>query len=212
MPYSKAHKANTRARIVQAAARAFREQGFGGARIPEMMRQAGLTHGGFYAHFESKDALAAEACLASANESIERLVRRAARTSPDDAVRTIIERYLSVRHRDNPASGCMIASLAGEAVHAPEEVRAAFTHGLEDYARQLGAYLPASVDEASGTGEAADHRSDDALVLLSGMAGAVLLARAVSDPGLSEGILDAARAFYLRAFSGHVVEKEGSQT
>lgn len=199
MPYSKAHKAKTRARIVQAAARTFREAGFGGARIPEVMRQAGLTHGGFYAHFENKDALAAEACLASANESIERLVRRAARTSPDDAVHTIIERYLSVLHRDNPASGCMIASLAGEVVHSPTVVRAAFTQGLTDYAAQLGTYLPTVATDNSGN---SDQQADEALVLLSGMAGAVLLARAVDDSDLSERILDAARAFYTRTFAG----------
>jgi len=207
MPYSKAHKANTRARIVQAAARTFREQGLGGARIPEVMRQAGLTHGGFYAHFENKDALAAEACLASANESVERLVRRAARTSPDDAVRTIIERYLSVQHRDNPASGCMIASLAGEVVHSPAVVRAAFTHGLTDYVAQLGTYLPTVATDNSGN---PDQQTDEALVLLAGMAGALQLARAVSDPGLSERILDAARIFYTRAFAGLSVSSGSS--
>lgn len=199
MPYSKEHKARTRERIVRAAARAFRAQGLGGVGIPQVMGQAGLTHGGFYAHFTSKDELAAEACTASAAESIERLVRKAARTSPGDAVRTIIARYLSVPHRDDPASGCMIASLAGEVAHGPAVVRAAFTQGLMDYAAQLGAYLPA---DAMGN---ADQQTDEALVLLAGMAGALQLARAVDDPQVSERILDAARLFYTRTYGEHTV-------
>ncbi|HLZ20972.1 MAG TPA: TetR/AcrR family transcriptional regulator [Ktedonobacterales bacterium] len=205
MPYSKAHKARTRAKIVEAATHAFRAEGMRGVGIPQVMRQAGLTHGGFYAHFESKDELAAEACTASVADSVERLVRKAARTSPDDAVRAIISLYLTTLHRDTPASGCMIPALAGEIAHSPAVVRAAFTQGLADYARQLGAYLPTSA------GSTSERQTDDALVLLAGMAGALLLARAVDDPEMSERILDTARAFYTRTYGGGTDADEPSR-
>lgn len=205
MPYSKAHKARTRARIVEAAAHAFRQEGVNGVGIPAVMQQAGLTHGGFYAHFASKDGLVAEACAAGFAESAERLLRQVARRGPDDALHRIIAAYLSPQHRDNPASGCMIPAIAGEVAHSSAEVRAAFTHGLADYARQLGAYLP-----ASGDGDI-ERRTDDALVLLSGLAGALLLARAVSDAEMSERILAAARTFYTQVFSENAITNENAQ-
>ncbi|MGH2515139.1 MAG: TetR/AcrR family transcriptional regulator [Ktedonobacterales bacterium] len=200
MPYSKAHKAQTRAKIVEAATHAFREEGIGGVGIPAVMRQAGLTHGGFYAHFESKDDLVAAACDAGYAESVARLRRRAARLAHDDVVPSLMKSYLSPAHRDSPASGCTIAALAGDITRAPADVRAAFTRGLADYAQELGTYLPASA------GDTADHKTDEALVLLAGMAGALLLARAVDDPHMSERILDAAHDFYARSLgeqSGH---------
>jgi TetR/AcrR family transcriptional regulator, transcriptional repressor for nem operon len=201
MPYSKAHKAHTRAKIVAAAAHAFRQDGLSGAGIPQVMRQAGLTHGGFYAHFESKDELVAEACTSGFTESTERLLRKAARTAPDKALGTIITAYLSPSHRDSPDSGCMIPALAGDIARAPADVRAAFTRGLESYAQQVSAYLPPSAD-----GDA-KQRVDEALVLLAGMAGALSLARAVDDPQVSERILGTARAFYTQAFGGRGAEE-----
>ncbi|HUY75357.1 MAG TPA: TetR/AcrR family transcriptional regulator [Ktedonobacterales bacterium] len=227
MPYSKAHKAQTRARILTEAAHAFREEGIEGVGIPAVMERAGLTHGGFYAHFPTKDALVAEACAEGFAEAEERLLRRAAATEPEDAMRAIITGYLSRKHRDDPATGCMIPALATEIARAPQETRAAFTQALTGYARQLSAYFPAASDthesvaptnDANGAHDAngaeyaanaadaeidanlAAQREDDALVLLAGMAGALLLARAVDDPDVSHRILKAARTFYLQAF------------
>ena len=194
MPYSKTHKAQTRAKIVEAATHAFREEGIGGVTIPALMQRAGLTHGGFYAHFESKDDLVAEACATGFVESAERRLRKIARLAPERPAEAIIAKYLSPAHRDTPASGCMLPALTGEIPHAPEAVRDAFTRGLTDYAEQLGAYLPPTTDSAAG------QPADAALVLLSGMAGALQLARAVSDPEMSERILTAAHNFYTRAF------------
>jgi TetR/AcrR family transcriptional repressor of nem operon len=204
MPYSKAHKARTRAKIVEAAAHAFRQEGLSGAGIPQVMRQAGLTHGGFYAHFENKDELVAEACTSGFTESAERLLRKVARTAPNDALDAIITAYLSPSHRDSPASGCMIPTLASDIARAPAAVRTAFTRGLENYAQQVSAYLPPSADGG------AKQRADEALVLLAGMAGALSLARAVDDPQVSERILGAARAFYTQAFGGRSAEEADS--
>lgn len=195
MPYSKAHKAQTRARIVEAATRAFREEGIGGVAIPALMQRAGLTHGGFYAHFTNKDDLVAAACDAGYAESIARLQRRAARLAHDDVLPSLIKSYLTPAHRDSPASGCTIAALAEDVTHAPQDVREAFTRGLASYAEQLGAYLPIAIAATP------DQQTDAALILLGGMAGALLLARAVNDPEMSERILTAARDFYMHTFT-----------
>lgn len=226
MPYSKAHKAQTRARILAEAAHAFRAEGIEGVGIPAVMGRAGLTHGGFYAHFPTKDALVAAACAEGFAEAAERLLRGAAATQPEDALRAIIIGYLSRKHRDDPATGCMIPALAAEIARAPQETRAAFTQALTEYAHQLSAYFPAdgpqvkrsiashtttpapsatrdtgdSATDVSSSVNAAAQREDDALVLLAGMAGALLLARAVDDPEVSHRILKASRAFYLQAF------------
>ena len=241
MPYSKAHKAQTRARILVEAAHAFREEGIEGVGIPAVMGRAGLTHGGFYAHFPTKDALVAEACATGFADAEERLFQGAAQGEPEDALRAIIIGYLSRKHRDDPATGCMIPALATEIARAPQETRAAFTQALTEYARQLSAYFPSASDthadaapanaanaanaaptndahgahhahgalDAANAANAANaeidanpaaQREDDALVLLAGMAGAMLLARAVDDPEVSHRILKAARTFYLQAF------------
>lgn len=197
MPYSKAHKAQTRANIVAAATRAFREEGIASVAIPALMRRVGLTHGGFYAHFASKDDLVAEACSTGFVESAERLLRKIARSAPEHPVKTIIAKYLAPAHRDMPATGCMIPTLVEEIIHAPTEVRDAFTRGLTAYADLLGSYLPPT------TSSAVDQPTDAALLLLGGMAGALQLARAVSDPDLSERILTTARDFYTQAFGEH---------
>lgn len=206
MPYSKAHKARTRAKIVEAATHTFRQEGLSGAGIPALMRQAGLTHGGFYAHFESKDALAAEACAAGFSESSARMLRKVARSAPEDVLATIVSTYLTPLHRDSPASGCMIPALASDIARGPAEVRAAFTRGLAEYAQQLGAYLPPASPAIATSNP--DHQTDEALVLLGGMAGALLLARAVNDPQMSERILAAARAFYTQAFTDRKAGEE----
>ncbi len=192
MPLSKQHKQQTRERIVRTASRAFRAQGLGGATVPAVMAQAGLTHGGFYAHFPSKDALVAEACVAGLEESGEALLAAAAKAPPGEALRVIIGNYLSPRHRDAPATGCVVAALAAELAHEPVEVRARFTAALDTYFVRLEPYLP-EIDEHA--------RRDHLRVLFSGMAGALTLSRAVTDQQESDRILAAAREFYTRAFT-----------
>ncbi len=234
MPYSKAHKAQTRARNLAEAAHAFREEGIDSVGIPALMGRAGLTHGGFYAHFPTKDALVAAACAEGFIEAEERLLRAAAKADPENSLRSIIIGYLSRKHRDDPATGCMIPALSAEIARAPHKTRAAFTRALRVYARQFSAYFPerrsvtgaaqantgevmgaqpdAQAEQSDGAHDAdlpapgdAERdeaaREDDALVLLSGMAGALLLARAVDDPDYSRRILRAARMFYLQAFA-----------
>ena len=190
MPYSKAHKARTRARIVAAAARAFRAEGIGNVGIPALMRDAGLTHGGFYAHFANKEALVAEACARGLSESSRAILAEAESQPPDEALRLIIRAYLSRGHRDNPATGCSIAALGTEIAREPEEVRATFADVLRDYARRIAVYLPDAGDT---------EREEAALLLLSGMAGTLMVARALDDRAQSDRLLLVARRLYMDA-------------
>lgn len=187
MPYTKAHKARTRASILEAAARAFRERGVHGVAIADLMRSADLTHGGFYAHFPSKDALLAEAARRGLDESHEAFLTAAAEANPTAPLREIIRRYVSRQHRDVPAEGCAMPALAGEMARESLEVRRAFTSGVEEFLDGLTGYCPGDTPEA---------RRDAALALTAGMVGAVALARAVDDPALSDRMLLAARRFF----------------
>ncbi|HEX6542489.1 MAG TPA: TetR/AcrR family transcriptional regulator [Ktedonobacterales bacterium] len=211
MPYTREHKQRTRERILRVAARAFREEGIGGVSVPEVMGQAGLTHGGFYGHFPSKDALVIEMFEEAFGETAESLLAQVAQAEPDNPMRAMVRAYLSRTHRDTPGDGCTVATLGAEVARSTPEVRAGFTRALRGYIRRLAAYLPARHStgeyspERSTRDEADDEerREDDALVLLAGMAGALQLARAVDDPALSDRILRAARAFYKQSFASN---------
>lgn len=200
MPLSKDHKARTRKRIVEEAAKAFRARGVSGTGIPELMGRAGLTHGGFYAHFNSKDALVAEACATGFGEAAEALIEQTVRdVPPGRELAAIIRAYLSRAHRDHPETGCMIPSLTAEMAHETPDVRTAFTRSLETYFGRLAAYMP--TEALSETVPASATPDERAMLLLSGMMGAVQLARSVDDPVLSDRILQVAREFYTRAFA-----------
>lgn len=192
MPRSTAHKSRTRARIIEAAARAFRERGVEAVAIADVMRGAGLTHGGFYAHFPNKDALVAAAASRGMADSQRAFVSEAVDANPDAPLREIIRRYVSRYHRDHPAEGCAMPALAAEIAREPGEIRHAFTGALEEFVAQLMDYVP---------GDTPEVRHDAALALVAGMAGAVALARAVDDPDLSGRILLATRRFYTGALA-----------
>lgn len=193
MPLSKAHKEQTHRRVVQTAARAFRTQGIKGVGVAEVMRLAGMTQGGFYAHFDSKDALVAAACTEGFQESSSPLLTAMQEAEPGTAISTYIRGYLSRSHRDHPETGCVIASLGQEIGRGSPETRHAFTQALETYATKLAQYAEGETEEA---------RQDAMFVLVSGAAGALLMSRAVDDPSLSDRILRAARRFYLDAPAG----------
>ena len=190
---SRAEKARTRQRLVASASRQLRARGVAGASVPRMMGQIGLTHGTFYAHFASKDALVAEAIGGGLAEVIDRLLGATGDAAPSEHdLASVVVRYLSAAHRDDPAGGCVLPSLAGEIGRESDAVRRAFTAELERFFARLAPLLPD--DEA-------DARADHALVLVAGMAGAMLLARAVADPALSDRILSASRDYYTGAFA-----------
>lgn len=190
-------KQQTHERIVAAAARRFRAGGIAGVGVADVMGEAGLTHGGFYAHFASKDALVAEACGVGLTQSRERIIRKIQREPAERRLAAFIDLYLSAEHRDHPEAGCVMPALSGEVARSSGEVRAAFTQAYNDYRDALASLL-ADTDNA-GDGGSGD---DEAMALLAGLAGTMLLARAVDDPALSERMLRVNRDYYKRAFAG----------
>jgi TetR/AcrR family transcriptional repressor of nem operon len=172
-------------RIVEVASELFRERGFEGVAVADLMKAAGLTHGGFYGHFDSKNDLAAQACARSLERSAEKW-RTLAAEGGDESLKAITEHYLSDRHRDEPGRGCAYAALAADVARQNNPaLRHIFTGGLRPLIDVLTRLLP---------GQSRAARRKKALARLSGMIGAVILARAVDDAPLSNEILAAARS------------------
>ena len=198
MRRTKQAKQQTHERIVAAATRRFRAGGIAGVGVADVMGEAGLTHGGFYAHFASKDALVAEACGVGLAQSRERIIRKIRREPAERRLSAYIDLYLSAEHRDHPEAGCVMPTLSGEVARSSGAVRAAFTQAYNDYRAALASLL-ADTDNADEGGETFEA-SEEAMVLLAGLAGTMLLARAVDDPALSERMLRINREFYKHAF------------
>ena len=157
-------------RIVKEASRLFRERGFENVSVAEVMKAAGLTHGAFYAHFGSKEELQAAAVAYGQNVSRNRLQGKARWGKG-----SFTDQYLSRAHRDNPGDGCTMAALAQEVARSTPELKALFERGLEEY-------LAAKNGDRS-----------EAIFRSAAMIGAVVLARAVQDPELSDEILRSVR-------------------
>lgn len=174
----------TRERIVDTAARLFREKGYDGIGVADLMQASGLTHGGFYKHFDSKEDLMAAACARALDRSVEAWGKLLERGDPLEA---IAEAYLSTRHRDHPGAvgACMIAAGGPDISRLKPAVRKAVTSGVEQQLRMLADLLP-------GRTQAARRRK--ALATYTGMLGALLLSRVVADEALSGEILRSARA------------------
>lgn len=183
MKVSKAQAAENRQGIVDAAARLYRERGFAGVGVADITRDAGLTHGGLYRHFESKDALVREACAQAFDWSIPPPQGDATCATAADRIRS----YLSALHRDAPGSGCPVAALAGDAARAGPELQAVFAAGIERNIERFAQLLAA---EAPGAADAGAHRAR-ALHVLATMVGGLVLARATAaaQPALSLHIL-----------------------
>jgi TetR/AcrR family transcriptional repressor of nem operon len=184
MRVTRVEAAASRERVLDAAARLFRERGLDGVGVADIMKSAGLTHGGFYGHFDSKEDLMAQACLRAFDSSAERW-RKAAARSGARALPGIVKSYLSTRHRDAPGAGCAVATLATDAVRQGPQVRRALTQGVLAQVETLARLVP---------GRTSASRRRKALAAYAAMVGAMVLARAVDDPKLSEEILAAAAA------------------
>lgn len=179
MRYPDGHKESVRARIVRAASKALRRDGVAGVGIPALMREAGLTHGGFYSHFESRDELVAEAVRAAGAATAEGAFGDAFDLGES------LSRYLSASHVARPEEGCVVAALGAEAPRQSAIVR----HAFADVARGLLRLVEKKLHPSARAGAF----SDDALRLTATMVGAVVLSRLVDDPKLSERILRVAR-------------------
>jgi TetR/AcrR family transcriptional repressor of nem operon len=184
MRRSREEAAETRRRIVATASGLFRRRGAGGIGVAELMAEAGLTHGGFYKHFASKDALVAEACQLALAQSTGELGRTLAQAPAGGRLRALADAYLTRWHRDHPEHGCAIAALGAEAARGEPPARQALTHGLEQLIALAEAELP------QGRGERPRER---ALTIVAALLGALIAARLVSDPALSDEMLRAVR-------------------
>jgi TetR/AcrR family transcriptional repressor of nem operon len=179
MRYQEGHKAAVRAKIVKVASKALRASGLAGVSIPALMKRVGLTHGGFYAHFEDRDALVAEAILAAAQQTGSTVF------AEDKSLDQSLALYLSSEHVAQPAHGCVVAGLGADGVkHAPP-VRSAFAAA----ARGLIAHVQAKLEPARD----AERATDEALLRTATMVGAVVLARLLRDDALGERVLAVAR-------------------
>ncbi len=180
MRKSRAETAETRRRIVDTASREFRRKGIDGVGLADLMAEAGLTHGGFYRHFESKDQLVAEAFCAAAGGLVESIERLRAGKSQRAALKAVAESYLSKKHRDKPETSCPLAALGSELARADANTRAAATEGFTRLVESVSGLIEGKKPEAA---------RQQALAAVSLMIGALMVSRIVDDPDLSSEIL-----------------------
>ena len=173
----------THDRIVETAARAIRRSGYGGAGVAAIMKEAGLTHGGFYAHFNSRDAMLAEAADRAGAAGMARLARAAAAVPPDKALAAMLRAYLSDEHVRGMETGCAIAALGSEMPRQGPKVRRAATRRIKEMIDLVGR-------QSSDWGQPGTH--ERAMVTVATALGALVLARAVDDPELSVALRRAA--------------------
>jgi TetR/AcrR family transcriptional repressor of nem operon len=176
MKVSREQMAENRCRILEVASRLFRDKGFDAVSVAEVMKAAGLTHGGFYGHFSSKDDLIAQ--------TLAHVL--AADSGGGGDFRAFVDAYLSPRHRDNAAGGCPTAGLAADIRHQTQAARSALTEGLRSQIDCISKALP-ELDPAD--------RRRAAIGSWAAMVGAVILARAIEDPVLSDEVLEQTRAW-----------------
>ncbi|MDO8541777.1 MAG: TetR/AcrR family transcriptional regulator [Opitutaceae bacterium] len=192
MRYPADRKSCTRRRIVEAASQAFREKGVAETGIDEVMRRAGLTHGGFYSHFDDKSELVAEACAAGFDAALPNLERITAAPTPSARARLLIDSYLGVRHRDNRASGCFVVAVGADMVRLRGPARTGYARGFARHLERLSAALRLSPNEALNR-ERVTH-------LMSSLVGALLFSRAIDDPAESIAMLQTMRRRLRRQF------------
>jgi TetR/AcrR family transcriptional regulator, transcriptional repressor for nem operon len=186
-------KERTRERIVQVAARALRRAGFDGVGVAEVMNEAGLTHGGFYAHFPSREALLVEALDAAAGESLAALERSADGVEgKHERLVAFIDRYLSDEHADHPEAGCTLAALGTETWRQSADVRSVATRRLTQFSKLLEAQLP---------GTAAERR-ERAQTMIATLVGSLLISRLVTDAPLGRSFRKTARRVLRAALGG----------
>ena len=193
MRYPAAHKEETRRRILAAASEAFRERGVEGTGVDLIMRRAGLTHGGFYAHFSDKSALVAEACTQVFEDAVINLERISSHPSAAKRARILVDSYLSNRHRDNRGSGCLVVAVAADMARLDGPGKAAFAKGFETHLERLGRALRLSDDPT--------ENRDRVTHLMATLVGALLMARSVDDPVRSDALLSSSRRMLRREFS-----------
>ena len=192
MRYPPTHKRETRRRILDAASAAFRERGVEGTGVDYIMRRAGLTHGGFYAHFRDKTELVAEACTQVFEDAVVNLDRIGAQPSAARRARVLIDSYLSVHHRDNRGSGCLVVAVAADMARLDGPGRAAFSRGFETHLERLASALRLSEDPQVNR-DRVNH-------LMAALVGSLLMARSTDTAQRSDLLLASSRRTLHREF------------
>ena len=187
MRVSRKQAAENRETVINVASRLFREHGFDGIGLKDLMEGAGLTHGAFYKQFASKDDLAAQASRRALEDSSRRW-SAAAEANPQDPLGEVIAFYLCMAHRVERMDGCPVVALGSDAARQGADVKASFEAGIKELLDMLGSW----VGEVDGKQAGGREAGAKAMAILSTMVGAVLLSRAVNDKRLSKRILQAA--------------------
>jgi TetR/AcrR family transcriptional repressor of nem operon len=184
MRYSREHKQETHARIVRKASVRLREKGAHGIGVADLMKEAGLTHGGFYAHFDSRDALVIEAFAYAMDRSTARWRKLAEEIPPEQRLATIVDIYLSPTHRDDPGHGCVVPALGAEIARESPKTRKAFAAKLEQMIDMMAEQIPHQPRKAA---------RKQAAAALATMMGTLVLARVAGSGEFSDDILAAGR-------------------
>jgi TetR/AcrR family transcriptional repressor of nem operon len=184
MRYSREHKLETHARIVKKASVRLREKGAHGIGVADLMKEAGLTHGGFYAHFDSREALVIEAFADAMERSTERWRKLAAATPPEKRLAAIVNSYLTTIHRDDPGHGCAVPTLGAEIARESPKTRKAFAAKLEQMIDMLADQIPELPRKAA---------RKQAMAAIATMMGTLVLSRIAGSGEFSDEILGAGR-------------------
>lgn len=179
MKVSKKKMAEHREQIIEAAAKRFRENGFAGISVAELMKEVGLTHGGFYGHFSSKEELVGLASQRAMNANTAKW-GKVINEEPGDPLEALAKNYLSTRHQDHPETGCLFAALGGELGRQPASVKEAVMEGQLEFLELLSRIVP---------GRTKATRRKNAIVVFAELIGGMILARSVPDAQLSQEIL-----------------------
>ncbi|MGA7806783.1 TetR/AcrR family transcriptional regulator [Bradyrhizobium sp.] len=198
MRYSREHKQETHARIVRKASVRLRERGAHGVGVADLMREAGLTHGGFYAHFDSRDALLSEAFAYAVDRSGQHWRKMAEDTPPEKRLALIVDTYLTALHRDNPGHGCVVASLGAEVARESPRTRKAFAGKLDEMIGMIADQIPDQPPKAA---------RKQATAALATMMGTLVMARIAGNGEFSDEILAAGR----EAVLGRAAAKPGAE-
>lgn len=186
MKVSREQAQENRIRVLDAAARLFRERGVDRVTVADVMADAGLTHGGFYANFASKNDLVTQAIERALVEHADQW-RAVIETADDDAFNALVTFYVSSLHRDTPGAGCALNALAADATHGDTALQAVFVDSLSAYIDLLTSVAP---------GRTKANRRQSAVCALASMVGAVILARASGNSALSDEVLQATVAHW----------------
>lgn len=183
MRVSREQAAENRERILEGAAKLFRERGFDAVGVDELMNHVGLTHGGFYGHFKSKEDLTAQSCGRAFSKALDDWARLLGEATKDPLV-VIGQTYLSSKHRDSAGNGCLLAALGPDVSRRGASIRQPITEGVQRFIAMLSRVAPGRSNRA---------RRQRAIAVYASFVGALVLARAVSDQALSDEILQAVR-------------------